>query len=79
MDQTVQWLADSAAASGGRATERVDIVIAVGSQRVEQVSDLLRMLGRDAVGQLLAVRVLRPIAGVFREIEVEVTPVRAPR
>ena len=54
-----------------------DIVVAVGDQRIEHVSDLLRLLGRDAVGNTLALRVLRPVAGVFREQLLDVTPVQA--
>ncbi len=54
-----------------------DIVFAVGQQRIEQVSDLLRLLGREAVGEQLEFKVLRPIAGVFRERVLQVTPVQA--
>ena len=54
-----------------------DIVVAVGQQRVEQVSDLLRLLGREAVGEPLEIKVLRPVAGVFREFTLRVTPVQA--
>ena len=54
-----------------------DIVVAVGQQRVEQVSDLLRLLGREAVGESLEIKVLRPVAGVFREFTLRVTPVQA--
>ena len=53
------------------------IVVAVGQQRVEQVSDLLRLLGREAVGEPLEIKVLRPVAGVFREFTLRVTPVQA--
>ena len=57
--------------------EMGDIVFAVGQQRIEQVSDLLRLLGREAVGEQLEFKVLRPIAGVFRERVLQVTPVQA--
>ena len=72
------------AVSAGAPAERAglhagDIVIAAGEQRIEQVSDLLRLLGREAVGEKLALKILRPIAGVFRDLELEITPVRAPR
>ena len=70
----------SAGAPAGRAGLLAgDIVIAAGAQRIEQVSDLLRLLGREAVGKKLALKILRPIAGVFRDLELEITPVRAPR
>ena len=54
-------------------------MVAVGQQRVEQVSDLLRLLGREAVGEPLEIKVLRPVAGVFREFTLRVTPVQARR
>ena len=54
-----------------------DIVVAVGKQRIEQVSDLLRLLGREAVGEPLEIKVLRPVAVVFREFTLRVTPVQA--
>ena len=54
-----------------------DIVVAVGQQRIEQVSDLLRLLGREAVGEPLEIKVLRPVAGVFREFTLRVTPAQA--
>jgi S1-C subfamily serine protease len=63
------------AARGG--LEAGDIIIAVGEQRIEQVSDLLRLLGREAVGVQLELTILRPVAGVFQQRTLHVTPVTA--
>jgi NAD-dependent dihydropyrimidine dehydrogenase PreA subunit len=61
-------------AAAGAGLQAGDWVVGVQGQPVSQLSDLLSWLAGDAAGQVLALKVLRPRAGVLEVLHVLITP-----
>jgi S1-C subfamily serine protease len=51
-----------------------DIIVQLSDATVAQPADLLEALARDAIGKAHTLKVLRPEAGAYRELDIVIVP-----